>query len=182
MGRSYNKQIAVENESDEFLSRIPGLLEKREESKKLTCLFTERDRFQGSKSEPSTNISVVLDDVVNVCNEMRNENAVVLNFASAYKPTAQEEVLCRASTLFYCLNGNTCYNQQKSFTGLYEHNAIYSPNVPFFRDPFGNIVTPYTTSVISMAAPNAKHAKNKGITDNHIQHIMHKRIGDCKIL
>lgn len=178
-----NKQIASENEDVEFIKKIPGLFILREKSRENTILC--KDKLTQAPSEPSTNITVCEDNVVNVCYKLRNEKAVVLNFASAYSPgggylngsIAQEEVLCRASTLYNCLVGNISYSQTKNTNGLYESNAIYSPNVPFFRDEHGNILkTPYTMSVISMAAPNAKQAKFKGVSDNIINSIMNARI------
>jgi uncharacterized protein (TIGR02452 family) len=94
------------------------------------------------------------------------ERAAALNFASAKNPgggflsgaRAQEESLARDSGLFACLDGNPMYefHRQRS-DPLYTDYAIYSPDVPVFRDDNGALLEePYLVSFITAPAPNAK--------------------------
>ncbi len=92
-------------------------------------------------------------------------SAVALNFANGVHPgggflngaRAQEEVLCRSSTLFETLHGDAMYEHhasrpQPDSTAW----AIYSPEVPVFRDDAGNMLdSPWTLSFVTCAAPYA---------------------------
>ncbi len=90
----------------------------------------------------------------------------VLNFASATSPgggflsgaRAQEEYLCRSSTLYACLRDNPMYTFHRSNSDpLYSNYAIYSPGVTIFRDDSGGLLEePYTVGVITSPAVNAK--------------------------
>jgi uncharacterized protein (TIGR02452 family) len=89
-----------------------------------------------------------------------------LNFASARNPgggwlsgaRAQEESLARASGLTACLVGNPMYDfHRASPDALYTDYAIYSPDVPVFRDDDGALLPePYLCTFITSPAPNAK--------------------------
>jgi uncharacterized protein (TIGR02452 family) len=91
---------------------------------------------------------------------------VALNFASAKHPgggflggaRAQEESLARSSGLYACLNGNPMYTFHHARSdALYTDYAIYSPDVPVFRDDEGGLLDqPYLCSFITSPAPNAK--------------------------
>jgi uncharacterized protein (TIGR02452 family) len=90
-----------------------------------------------------------------------------LNFASARTPgggfqrgtMAQEESLAYASGLYSCLAGvPTFYTRNREFgSSVYLDLAIFSPQVPFFRDEFGNLLeAPILVSIITAAAPNSR--------------------------
>jgi uncharacterized protein (TIGR02452 family) len=91
---------------------------------------------------------------------------VALNFASATSPgggfltgaRAQEEYLARSSCLFQCIRDNPMYGFHRSnYDPIYTDYAIYSPDVPVVRDDGGALLeTPYTVSILTCAAPNAK--------------------------
>ena len=98
------------------------------------------------------------------------KRTAVLNFASATNPgggvekgaSAQEECLCRVSTLYPCLadqkmrasfytphhkNGNTLHND----------DIIYTPNVLVIKDDDHNLLSePFSVDIISCAAPNLR--------------------------
>jgi uncharacterized protein (TIGR02452 family) len=90
---------------------------------------------------------------------------VALNFASARHPgggflngaRAQEESLCRASALYECINGNPMYAYHAPLRGgMYTNYAIYSPDVPVFKDDDGNLLDePYLCGFITAPAVNA---------------------------
>jgi uncharacterized protein (TIGR02452 family) len=91
---------------------------------------------------------------------------LVLNFASAKCPgggfltdaCAQEESLARCSALFACLSGNGMYElHQLAGDPMYTAYAVYSPDVPVFRDDAGYLLPePYLCSFVSSPAVNAK--------------------------
>jgi uncharacterized protein (TIGR02452 family) len=90
---------------------------------------------------------------------------VALNFASARHPgggflngaRAQEESLCRSSGLYACLSGHTMYSYHAPTPGgFYSNYAIYSPDVPVFRDDDGHLLDePYLCAFITAPAVNA---------------------------
>jgi uncharacterized protein (TIGR02452 family) len=91
---------------------------------------------------------------------------VALNFASAKHPgggflggaRAQEESLARSSGLYACINANEMYRLHSSLPdALYTNYAIYSPDVPVFRDDEGALLAkPYLCAFITAPAVNAK--------------------------
>lgn len=90
---------------------------------------------------------------------------VALNFASAKNPgggflggaLAQEESLARSSGLYACINGSPMYEYHRSYgDAMYSDCAIYSPDVPVFRDDEGLLLPePYLCSFITSPAVNA---------------------------
>ena len=89
--------------------------------------------------------------------------AAALNFASAVAPgggflggaRAQEEYLARSSALFACLVGRRMYAYHCELGGeLYSDWAIWSPDVPVFREDDHRLLeTPYPCSIVTCAAP-----------------------------
>jgi uncharacterized protein (TIGR02452 family) len=99
---------------------------------------------------------------------------VALNFASARKPgggfltgaRAQEEDLARASGLHACLLARPGYYEANRAhrSALYTDHAIYSPEVPFFRDEdLALLEAPFTMSIVTMPAPNAGEALRRDV-------------------
>jgi uncharacterized protein (TIGR02452 family) len=96
---------------------------------------------------------------------------VALNFASAKNPgggflsgsQAQEESLARSSGLYACLSGHPMYHfHRMQGDPLYSSYAIYSPNVPVFRDDNGTLLEqPYPCSFITAPAVNAGVARER---------------------
>jgi uncharacterized protein (TIGR02452 family) len=89
-----------------------------------------------------------------------------LNFASAKNPgggflsssQAQEESLARASGLYATLQTQPDFYTHHRYLGtsLYSDHAIFSPDVPVFRDDDDRLLaTPWATAFITAAAVNA---------------------------
>jgi len=100
----------------------------------------------------------------------------VLNFASATRPgggflhgsKAQEESLCRSSSLYTQLSSQKCKNEYYNVNnndinhGIYNDNVIFTSNVAFFRDDKMMLLNePYYINVISAPAPNFNVATKK---------------------
>lgn len=91
---------------------------------------------------------------------------VALNFASARNPgggflngaRAQEESLCRASSLYACLVGSSMYDAHRAARDpMYASWTLYAPRVPVFRDDDGALLeATWRCSFITSPAPNVK--------------------------
>lgn len=111
--------------------------------------------------------------------EYEGSKVCVLNFASATNPgggvekgsNAQEESICRCSTLFPCISDNTIREsfhkkhrellKSEKLTALYNDDCIYTPNVTVFKTDTDNPILMkesewYNVDVISCAAPNLR--------------------------
>lgn len=98
----------------------------------------------------------------------------VLNFASATNPgggvisgsSAQEECICRCTTLFPCLNANVMWDlfytpHRQANDPLYNDDCIYTPDVTVFKKDIDfpsllPITEWYKVDIISCAAPNLR--------------------------
>ena len=104
----------------------------------------------------------------------QGKQVCVLNFASATNPgggvvngsSAQEECICRCTTLYPCLNADAMWNvfyrpHRKAGNPLYNNDCIYTPNVCVFksdidfpesmlRDAWWNV------NILTCAAPNLR--------------------------
>ena len=150
------------------------------------------------------NISVVNGRTLEVASyyARRGYNVTVLNFASATHPggkvvdgpSAQEESLCRISTLYPCLNTIECMNKfykphrialKNHMTGTpkwYSDDIIYTPNIMVFRDdtdiPIGKSLHHlqcYDVNVITCAAPNMIQV-DTDIYADELDEVLTKRI------
>lgn len=97
------------------------------------------------------------------------ENALVMNFANAHVPgggflagaTAQEESLCRCSTLYASISSDKAkemysYNT-KHLSSTDSHYMLLSPNVKVFRNHKCELLKiPYNVGVITVPAPNRR--------------------------
>mgnify|MGYP000201654300 FL=1 len=102
------------------------------------------------------------------------KKVAVLNFASSTNPgggvthgsSAQEECLCRCSTLYPCLNIDMMWNKfykphRKAGNPLYNDDCLYTPEVIVFKSDisFPERMTEkdwYQVDVITCAAPNLR--------------------------
>ena len=127
------------------------------------------------------------------------KRTAVLNFASATNPgggvekgaSAQEECLCRVSTLYPCLadqkmRASFYTPHRKNGNTLHNDDIIYTPKVLIIKDDDHNMLaTPFLVDVISCAAPNLRekpnNAYNSGdgnkvqISDNELLALHEKR-------
>jgi len=142
---------------------------------KGTCLFTP-DRLNALLKEPTgqalhlPTIEVTGETTQQASRRMMQDEGcqdlVLLNFASARNPgggflhgaKAQEEDLCRCSSLYPCLLTQPVYYQvnRQYQSSLYTDHMIYSPGVVFFKVNNESLLNkPFLASVITAPAPNA---------------------------
>ena len=100
----------------------------------------------------------------------KDQNVCVLNFASATNPgggvtrgsSAQEECLCRCSTLYNCLNTRAMWDgfytpHRRSGNPLHNDDIIFTPNVQVLKDDdYRPLLDPFGIDVITCAAPNLR--------------------------
>lgn len=158
----------IAEETLEILDR--GTYELQTESYQITKQIEEaREHTYVHKNAPTwrpqshpTQIEVTAESTIEAIIRLQDLHPVALNFASARRPgggfikgaQAQEESLARASGLYTCLlSAKSFYQQQTSHS--YNDWTVWSPNVPFFRDPADKLCPPFYASILTCAAPNA---------------------------
>lgn len=94
----------------------------------------------------------------------------ILNFASSTNPgggvtsgaSAQEECLCRVSTLYPCLKDEAMWDvfyapHRKARNPLHNDDIIFTPDVQVLKDDdYRPLVDPFAVDVITCAAPNLR--------------------------
>ena len=138
------------------------------------------------KKEQMCNITVINADSFEA--GRRYDNALVMNFANAHNPgggfrmgaNAQEEALCRCSTLYASITSKKASEMYK-FNNTHASRVesdymLISPNVVVFRDEKYNLLsTPVSMGVVTVPAPNrygaALMAGNKMIEDTFVRRI-----------
>ncbi len=115
-----------------------------------------------------------------------SENVLVLNFANSVSQgggvrigaRAQEEDLCRTSTLYNSLVSEEAYpfydyNRQHDLNIQGSDTAIYSPNVYIIKDEDYHDIKPVKVSVITMSAPiNDNGLNTSKILDQRIYKLL----------
>ena len=111
---------------------------------------------------------------------------LALNFASARRvgggflggAKAQEEDLCRGSALYPCLETQPAYYDanRAERSSFYTDHAIWSPQVPFFRDDRKVLLDePYLVSILTMPAPNAAELRTRPDAGPELRATLHSR-------
>lgn len=129
---------------------------------------TVLERVAALPADFTTTIAVSSQTTLDAARQLAQRYTMVacLNFASAKNPgggflsgsQAQEESLARATGLYAALRGQSeFYDYHRRLpTCLYSDHAIFSPNVPVFRDDIGQLLAdPWQVSFITAAAVNA---------------------------
>ena len=116
----------------------------------------------------------------------KDGKVAILNFASATRPGggvangshAQEEALCRVSTLYKCLSVDEAERQfykphRDNPNPLHNDDLIYTPGVVFFKNDHADpLAHPIKVDVISCSAPNLRPPKKErnpvSITDDEL--------------
>lgn len=122
----------------------------------------------GRSACPGSRLEVTPETSLQAAQRLKDEGCgtvAVLNFASATTPgggyltgaTAQEEDLCRCSSLQRCLlRADDYYAAHRAHRDpSYSHRVIYSPDVPVFRDDdYRLLPAAYPVTFLSCPAPN----------------------------
>ena len=135
---------------------------------------TEIQKSEANKHNQPAKIIVSRLRSFEAATQYIGKRIAVLNFASATNPgggvengaSAQEECLCRVSTLYPCLTEQKmrdCFYtpHRKNGNALHNDDIIYTPNVLVIKDDDHNLLSePFSVDVISCAAPNLREKPN----------------------
>lgn len=181
----------LNNQRERFVKVFNDTLDYIKENSTLTRSVQDSRVFcsyylnQSFGSNPAKRQNVYLNNVfvtknktleaaIKLHKKYKTKQIAVLNFASATTPgggvtkgsSAQEESLCRCSTLYHCLNWtkswNLFYNPHKqNLSALHNNDIIYNHYVTICKSDDGNYIRLpekdfVTIDVITCAAPNLR--------------------------
>ena len=158
---------------------------------KQQLILEEEDVEIDTEKKYKTPAKVVVSKkrTLEAAKQYKNERVCALNFASASNPgggvesgsNAQEEAICRCSTLHACINDPSItvqfHMRHKSMlkngnmTALYNDDCIYTPDVTVFKtDTATPVLMPeeewYQVDIISCAAPNLRSKPSNAMNPN----------------
>ncbi len=182
MGRPEN--IEIFNDTIKHCESNEKLKEAIKNSIKNQQLILENDEVNILENKYDTEVKIIVSKkrTYEAAAAYNNEKVCVLNFASATTPgggvvrgaTAQEECLCRCSTLYSCLDTKSMWDgfympHRAANNQLNNDDIIYTPGVMVFKsDTVAPKLLPekewYNVNVITCAAPRLIQIK-LGATD-----------------
>lgn len=193
------KNIDIFNDTINIIKNDTELSNRQTESRKKTILYDTQPLDIGENPSRNGKISIINERTFNAASKLSGKTAV-LNFASGTCPgggvkkgsPAQEECLCRVSTLYNCLLSNELnknfYKYHKDLEDFkFSDKIIYTPNVVVLKTdtPNPQILDKekrYMVDVISSAAPRLKIKDNNGnvsiikVNENEMLKIFKDRI------
>lgn len=170
MGSIKEENIKIFNHTQEIIKKDKTLLASIENSIKNSEFFPANmtvDIYCDNKIP--ANIKVTKNSSFNAARNYTGKVAV-LNFASATNPgggvtkgsNAQEECLCRCSTLYNVLSDKKFdelfYSPNKNYgNALHTDDLIYTPNIQIIKsDNYNMLYRPFSVDIITCAAPNLR--------------------------
>ena len=180
--------VEIFNDTERIVQENKSLLDSVENTIKNQKLYPADCKMILEKcSEREARIIVSGKRTLEAASSYKGKKVCIMNFASATNPgggvergaNAQEEALCRISTLYFCLNTPEMREHfylphRKARNPLYNDDIIYSPEV--YKKKKDNAKAEmlaeedwYKVNVISCAAPNLRkvpsNAMNPGSGD-----------------
>lgn len=174
------------------LTKINGMYDYADVSvldeKKLNAIEDDEDEYfeRCFYATNGANFYLINGDSYQIAYEF--EHPLVMNFANAIHPgggflngaRAQEESLCRNSTLYLSLSSEKAqemYNYNKNnLNPLDSDYMLITPEVCVFRDLHGELLPePYNVSVVTIPAPN-KNGRAKGVEQSTLDDVMTYRL------
>lgn len=182
--REINAEIF--RDTTEFLNESEKLLTATAETRrKQKLILADQDIPEsGSHYEQAANVIVSGKRTLEAASAYKGKKVCILNFASATNPgggvvhgsSAQEESLCRCSTLYYCLDTPELMRDyylphRKARNPLYNDDIIYSPDVCVIKTDtsFPDRMKEndwYKVNVITCAAPNLRERPSNAMNPN----------------
>lgn len=191
MGRPENVEIF--NDTREQCKKNERLKEAIKYSINNQKIILENEDVKILKDRYETEAKIIISKkrTFEAASAYKNQKVCVLNFASATTPgggvvrgaTAQEECLCRVSTLYSCIETKDMWNgfyapHRVENNHLHNDDIIYTPDVIVLKsDTVNPKLLPekdwYKVDVITCAAPKLIHIK---ISEKELFEIQEKRI------
>ena len=188
-----SKNVEIFNDSMELIRENSKLQNALTESLIKQKLYLENEEIKVcdlEKKKLKTKVIVSKKRSFDAASAYAREGkkVCVLNFASATNPgggvkhgsSAQEEALCRCSTLYSCLDAKELWNHfytphRKANIPLYNNDCIYTPGVVVFKSDISfpkrmHEVDWYSVDVITCAAPNLRECPSNRMNPNAGSH------------
>lgn len=182
--REINAEIF--RDTTEFLNESEKLLTATAETRRNQKLIFAGQDIPESDSNyvRAANVIVSGKRTLEAASAYKGKNVCILNFASATNPgggvvhgsSAQEESLCRCSTLYFCLDTPELMRDfylphRKAGNPLYNDDIIYSPDVYVIKTDtsFPDRMKEndwYKVNVITCAAPNLRDRPSNAMNPN----------------
>ena len=194
--RVNGKNIAIFEDSKNLWETDPALRAAMEQARDRTALVKERGALachEGDRRFPErVRVRVSRKRTLEAASAYKSKHVCVLNFASPRTPCggvtqgagAQEECLCRISTLYPCLDTQALLDgfykpHRESGDGLGTDDCIYTPGVTVFKAATEDCeLLPenerWRTDVLTCAAPDLRGVE--GISDARLKRLVEKRV------
>lgn len=188
---SREDNVKVFNDTIDLCKNNKILSDSIKESKQLQGVIYETDTMRdfSRKYDTPAKITVSKKRSLEAASGYPNKRVCVLNFASATNAgggvvkgaNAQEEAICRCSTLYPCISDEKIVNQFHNkhrellkagkMSALYNDDCIYTPRVSVFKTDTANPeLMPegkwFEVDVISCAAPNLRNKPSNSMNPN----------------
>ena len=175
MGRDEN--IAIFKDTEKLCRTNKRIKESLENSIKLQKLILEGDKIKTPERtiyDTEARVLVSKKRTYEAASHYKDQKVAVHNFASASNPgggvtsgaSAQEECLCRCSSLYFCLHTDALwkgfyYPHRNTHNPIHNDDIIYTPAVTVFKT---DTASPslmaendwFDVDVITCAAPNLR--------------------------
>lgn len=185
------KRVRIFEDTMRLCKEDASLSEAVRASKKGTKFYGENDRPErkNAEAERRNEVNVTSERTLEAAKRLTEKHSgkriAVLNFASATNPgggvtkgsSAQEEALCRCSTLYPCLKTDDLWKKYYSMhraknSVLYTDACIYTPGVIALKSDtaFPQTVPKnerFTVDVITCAAPNLREKPYNSMNPGH---------------
>ena len=179
-----NQNIAIFEDTQKLCKTNPVLkdaIAKTNQAQEVILQADPVEKFFQDRKQPAK-VTVSKHRTLEAAQKYRGKKVCVLNFASATNPgggvawgsTAQEECLCRISTLYEHLTEKSMWNcfygpHRRMHDPLYNDDCIYTPDVVVFKtDEVNPYLLPpqrwWKVNAITCAAPNLRSDRNTGKT------------------
>ena len=177
MGINRYERLQVFEDTEQAVKTIEKLKLAVENSTVNQKLILESQSIDGEKTEYEKDATIVVSQKrsFEAAEVYKDKKVCVLNFASASNPgggvtkgsSAQEECLCRTSTLYFSLNTKEMwdgfYGPHRAMKNpIHNDDIIYTPDVVVFKTDEDRPVRRkeeewFNVDVISCAAPNLRN-------------------------
>lgn len=185
------ENIEVFNNTSLLYETLPALKESIVKSKQYTQVIPEGKPVEWTANDSRSRVTITKSKTFDAARKYTEGKTAVLNFASATTPgggvvkgaNAQEECLCRCSTLYSILNDKRCWDEfyaphREKLNALHNDDIIWVPDVIVFKTDDYDMLPEAewkSISVITCAAPNLRE-KNVGMfnVDKKVDHEVSK--------
>lgn len=193
------KNVQIFRESMDLCKENRTLADAIRWSVRRQIMFPECNTIEGPspKFDSPCTVSVTKRRTLEAASRCRERKTAVLNFASWRNPGggvrtgafAQEESLCRISTLYPCLSDKEMMEEfylphREDLSHMHNGDCIYTPRVVVFRsDSADPKLLPekswFKVDVLTCAAPSLRDTKGNKIWvgEKHLLEVHRKRIG-----